>query len=80
MSEPQNKPQRRWRNTVILAVLVLVVYPLSIGPAALLTEKVGGRRNWVGRVGDVVYGPLGLVAKVTGTDGWVLRYVDWWLE
>lgn len=81
MSEPLEKPKKRgWRKAVMMAVLVLVVYPLSIGPAARLRERVGETGGWVERLGDFVYGPLGLAAKVTGTDDWLMRYVDWWLE
>ena len=80
MNEPQPIPKRRrWRKSAILALLVLVVYPLSIGPAAWLTRKAGGSA-WVQKAGDILYGPLGLATSLTGTDDWVMNYVDWWLK
>jgi hypothetical protein len=55
-----------------LSFLFLVVYPLSVGPAVWLTGS-----NWAPKpVMEVVYAPLGFVAKHWPPAN---RFFDWYI-
>jgi hypothetical protein len=76
MSDEPKKRSRRWIGWTVLALLVL--YPLSMGPADALC-------GWILedlRPLDPVYHPLFLIADACGLSGWYVTvgtaYVHFW--
>lgn len=69
---PQRFAVRKWR--IIVALLML--YAVSIGPAAAVAELCNCGRAAVG----VIYYPLGFVADHTGTLPLLRRYARWWMR
>jgi hypothetical protein len=57
-------------------VIVLVVFPLSIGPAATVV-RLSGNKEAVRRVGQVVYWPLHKVVPAAGRV-YLKRWAEWW--
>ena len=79
MDDKADKPKRRWPTYLAIAfVSLLVLYPLSMGPAAVLMCRVNNE-SFTGFVGAVYY-PLGLAANGTGTQDWADSYCIWWVE
>jgi multisubunit Na+/H+ antiporter MnhE subunit len=69
----------KWMATVMLVALLL--YPLSAGPAWLLTRRIMARpavQEWPLEVYIKTYAPLGLLADVTGSKTLLRAYVEWW--
>jgi hypothetical protein len=67
--EPADKP-KRWRNVMLIAAVILALYPLSIGPLAFLrgTEAFGDKAVEAIRP---IYAPLRMIP---GT--WPLGYYE----
>jgi hypothetical protein len=55
----QNRKKHGWAWGAILLALLLVAYPLSLGPAIMLVGATGTHRDpfWFGAF-QLVYGPL----------------------
>ena len=56
--KPRGKPGR-WRRAAGIAVMLLVVYPLSMGPAFSLMDATGDER--VQKCVGIIYRPNGMV-------------------
>jgi hypothetical protein len=75
----ESKPRRRWPTYVVAAlVLLLIAYPLSLGPAAVIICRHGTNDSLV-KVYVTIYWPLGYAAESLGTDDLLNRYGLWWL-
>jgi hypothetical protein len=68
MSDDENKSMAHLNRSLIAAVLVLVVYPLSVGPVAFIAGITTGRRPH-GLVFEVLYTPLELTAQAVPAIG-----------
>ena len=75
MDNDESKPRRRWPTyVVVMPVLLFVVYPLSVGPAAILAYQYG----WLnGELVELFYSPLFNVAIAVGGDDALIAYLDW---
>jgi len=77
MTSDRKHPSAAFWATVAL-VAVLVLYPLSYGPALWIATK-SGRRNWV-NIHSGIYSPIGSV--LDNSPGWAVelyfRYSTWW--
>ena len=61
---------------VFTFVALLLLYPLSSGPTAMLMVLTRhGDRTWTD-----IYGPLAFVAAVTHTMPALNAYLDWWTD
>jgi hypothetical protein len=71
------KPRRRWLTYLaIVLVLLLALYPFSIGPAFVVVYCYPGiRPAYV-----VVYYPLVKAAGLLGADTLLESYVIWWVR
>ena len=68
--------KRGW-TAVWIVVALLVLYPLSIGPAAWLQDSVDRTgTGWTSRIFEQVYWPLCCTADVTGMHTFLARYID----
>ncbi len=56
MTDEKATTRYRWRNHVVSAVVILVLYPLSLGPAAWLDEH--GLLGPFRQVAEIIYWPL----------------------
>ena len=73
----ESKPRRRWPTYLaVVLLLVLVVYPLSIGPAYLITYSMDLPTEPM----SVFYRPLFYVVKKTGTYKFLDAYSHWWMK
>jgi hypothetical protein len=75
----ESKPRRRWPTYLaIVLVLVLVVYPLSIGPAEVLITR------WPNptfiRCAQAIYYPLLPFLRIPHTEELVTSYVRFWMN
>jgi hypothetical protein len=68
MSDDENKPVSHLSRWLTTGVLVFVVYPLSVGPAAFISGITTGRRP-DGLVFEVLYTPLELIAQAVHAIG-----------
>ncbi len=68
MSDDENKTMSQTSRWLIAAILLFIVYPLSVGPAAFISGITTGRRP-NGLVFEVVYTPLGLIARAVPVIG-----------
>ena len=80
MSESPNKRKLGWGTISVAAVLALVLYSFSIGPAAWLVGKIDGERRTAGRIHTQIYRPLTVAAKVAGLDWELKEYMSWFLD
>jgi hypothetical protein len=72
-----NNPSRSSWPIVVVLVLVFVVYPLSIGPAALILDALSSAR--LGVAMEIFYEPLSVLASRNDMLGFLLdSYVNWW--
>lgn len=76
------KPSHSWPYWVLFgAVLLLVVYPLSLGPEEYLIELYPGViPDWANRADQIIYGPLYLAIE-NGPEWFrksMHRYRRWW--
>ena len=61
-----------WAVAAVLAIGLMVVYPVSIGPAAL-AFKLAGDPAHVEKAADIFYWPLTLLPDP------VVGFIDWWV-
>jgi hypothetical protein len=76
MDDKEDKPKRRW-PTYLAVGLVLVVYPLSIGPAYVLLDYTGEPMAIL-KAYNLIYTPLFWICESTGTNRWLGDYLQWW--
>lgn len=78
MSEESDERRTRrravWPIVIVLFVL-LVLYPLSMGPMSVIHNNSGPRVQVALRT---IYVPLALLCAKTGTDEVAEKYMDWW--
>ena len=74
----ESKPRRRWPTYLAVAlVLVLVVYPLSIGPHDIIGRQLNSETfNKTG----VFYRPLVIVVEATRMEETLNSYLSWCYE
>ena len=78
-STMSDEPREGRQLSVILAAAAcaLVLYPLSIGPAAWLLERSGvPYDHWIMQGAEALYWPLEYVTTLTGLD----PVVEWYIE
>jgi len=69
-----NRPRTVW-TTLLAGLLVLVVYPLSIGPAVWL-QRHGYLEGWPQKAYGIIYGP---VSWAVVQFEWCRRLADWYI-
>jgi hypothetical protein len=75
----ESKPRRQWPTYVAVVIgLMLVVYPLSVGPAHVIMRRVENR--FVRQTIDVTYTPLIKLAHASGTELFYASYIIWWVD
>jgi hypothetical protein len=73
----ESKPRRRWPTYLaVVLVLVLVVYPLSYGPAVVIAIRYPGSGQYYLRA----YRPLIWLSWRTGGQFMLASYKDWWMR
>ena len=66
----------RWGKVPWIIAALLVLYLLSIGPAAWVTVKIDpGHTGWPTTLANAVYRPLGAAAELTGMQAVLARYI-----
>ena len=68
-------PKPRWRKYVA-TILLLVLYPLSMGPADVLAVRVDNAAVY--EVSRIIYWPIVNFANVTNMNRPFLKYLHWW--
>jgi hypothetical protein len=68
MSDDEDKSIAHLNRWLMAAVLVFVVYPLSVGPVGFISGITTGRRP-DGLVFEVLYTPLELIARAVPAIG-----------
>lgn len=67
---------------ISLALCMLVVYPLSIGPAYPLAVRIASRPGrdleWPMKLVQTLYAPIERLIVATHTQTRALEYVEWW--
>jgi hypothetical protein len=82
MNEKSDEPRPRGRGAWLIAfvlICVLVIYPLSIGPAYALLDYTGNPEA-LSMAPGIVYMPLILICQVTGITQPLSDYIEWWEE
>jgi hypothetical protein len=74
MSEPAKHKVRAWIGQAVVALVVL--YPLSIGPAAWMTARL----DWSWARFDDVYAPLWRLCEFFHTSGALQWYMELWVN
>ncbi|HEV3338783.1 MAG TPA: hypothetical protein VG125_00455 [Pirellulales bacterium] len=74
--DDQRRPHAWTRWTAIILAISLIVYPLSVGPAALTVSLTGSRE--MNRVGATFYYPLSRLPQPLY--GWVTAWKDMWAD
>ena len=78
MSEESDERRTRrravWPIVIVLFVL-LVLYPLSMGPMSVIHDRSGPRVQVALRT---IYAPLSLLCIKTGTEKVAEKYMAWW--
>jgi hypothetical protein len=80
MDDKADKPKRRWPTYLaVVLVLLLIVYPLSIGPAAVAMYRL--KSDAFITVMGICYKPVVLSASTTPqTENMLDEYVTWWCK
>jgi hypothetical protein len=75
-----SKPRRRWPTYLaIVLVLLLIVYPLSAGPAWVVAYECNN--DFVYQTVSIAYEPVNMVMmKLPRLNGTYYRYLEWWLR
>ena len=74
----ESKPCRRWPTYLaIVLVLVLIGYPLSVGPLSVVAFR-SGLDSPTFQVVDRFYWPLFVVVDSTNTHEQYKAYIGWW--
>lgn len=80
-NQVEDDPTRKRPSPVAVVLVVLVLYPLSIGPAAGLITWLRHSTSAGERVNDIAtvfYRPLVWIAEKSPVlIGWLEMYVDW---
>ena len=76
----ESKPRRRWPTylTVVLILVVFVIYPLSIGPAAVVEYR--WQNKTFTAVGGAIYFPLFWISETSNNDDKLTAYIMWWMH
>ena len=77
MEESRTNSKNSTVNYLVWGVVVLVIYVLSIGPAAYLLNASGAGRP-VKETVERFYTPLFFLAEKTGTDRQLETYITYW--
>lgn len=71
-----------WVFWTTITLLLLLAYPLSIGPAYLLATRIkrrpGPDLKWPLTVVGIAYAPVTRLAGATNSIGAVGEYINWW--
>ena len=73
--EEKQIPKRKWSTCAAVILILLVLYPLSIGPAIGLSSRYPYPR--LNDIVFTVYAPLIVIVHKTGTGKPVAAYVNW---
>ncbi|MDB5337781.1 MAG: hypothetical protein JWN70_3400 [Planctomycetaceae bacterium] len=81
MNEDAKPKRTTWALWMFAALMLLVAYVLSIGPAAWCLNVTGARNgHWIKKFADAVYAPVVILAESSEDSRRVLgRYVEFWL-
>jgi hypothetical protein len=72
----ESKPRRRWPTYLaVTLVLMLVFYPLSLGPTAVIARH--WRNETFITAAELFYLPLLVTSKKTGTEEILAVYAEW---
>lgn len=69
------------RGSLYLILALLVLYPLSFGPAAWMLNKLepDGSNPILDRIFTAFYRPLSWVVYDTAMQGWLAQYLSWFV-
>jgi hypothetical protein len=72
----EKRAGREAAKWVAVAVVVPVLYLLSIGPAMWVFGKTGWNHpDWRAKAAEALYLPVAYIAKATGSEGQLSRYI-----
>ena len=71
----QNEERDKRSSLVRWAVVLLVVYPASVGPAVFLGSTLGPTGK---AVLSNIYYPVSAVYEAAGEPSWFNEYIQWW--
>ena len=71
----ESRPHCRAVWVVTALVVLLVLYPLSMGPMSVVHDRSSPKVQVVLRA---IYAPLALLSIKTGTETIVDKYMKWW--
>lgn len=74
MSDERKKG--RLQTTLVALLLMLVVYPLSVGPARWILDRVDPSGDWP--IAHTFYRPLALICEHLGVSEQIGAYEEWW--
>jgi len=78
-----NRREKWAKWTLATAVLLLILYPFSIGPAYLLAMRIRSRPGpdlkWPMTVFETAYAPVIRLAGDTNSGEAIAAYIEWWL-
>ncbi len=77
--DARNSSRTRGMMGVWATMLVLVLYPLSVGPLSLLYERLNLEGTAIGRVLTLIYYPIRMLCD-RDRDGWVCKLLEKWAE
>ena len=79
MSDEPRKGSRAWARVAWALTLVLVLYPLSMGPFEWLALRSGRSQAHIEKTWARVYAPIEWLRwKSETVDGAVVQYLSWW--
>lgn len=69
------------RGGLYIVVSLLVLYPLSFGPAAWVVHQLepDGSNPTIDRIFTTFYRPLGWITYDTPMQGWLAEYMYWFV-
>ena len=70
------KPRRRWPTYLAIVLVFLIVYPLSIGPAYVVTARIENKFVFIAM--NIVYAPLAIFLQMPSVKDAANSYIDWW--
>jgi hypothetical protein len=77
MTDKPDGKRWRWGATARTVMVLLVLYTLSIGPAAWLDDRIDRTEaGWTSRIFEQVYWPLCCTADAIGLHNLLARYID----
>lgn len=76
MDHAESKPRRHWPTYLASTlILLLVLYPLSIGPAAVIAYRY---RDVIPEGVWMIYWPILAAIEATGSEEIYKSYAIWW--